>query len=95
MQLSSLVLAQTAQCWAAWVVTFGQDLAGNCFKSLIYCWILNTCRVRMKGCEGETFCVKLLEFHHVTLCHLGESLPHVRQKGKDLDRLKSLTCPVG
>lgn len=47
------------------------------------------------GKEGETFCVKLLEFHHVTLCCLGVFSPHVREKGKDSDRLKSLTCPVG
>lgn len=46
------------------------------------------------GKEGETFRVKFLEFHHVTLCRLGEFLPRVRAKGKDLDRLKSLTCPV-
>lgn len=46
--------AQTVQCWAGWVVPFGQDLAGNCFKSLIYCWILKTCRVRMKVCPGSS-----------------------------------------
>lgn len=62
--------------------------------SLASAIILSVAQGRM-GKKGETFWVKLLEFQHVTLCHLGEFLPHVRQKGKDFDRLKSLTCPVG
>lgn len=48
------LLKKKKQFCDGWMVTFKQDLAGNWLKSLIYCWILKTCRARMKVCvTGE------------------------------------------